>query len=103
MAEFDRHVLDGAVDGQVQLLQSPRHLDRPALVAEMPLYLADDRGRGVGREFDAALDVEAVDRFDESDGADLDEVVDRFDAGGEPDGKIAGQIEERDGELDAEI
>src|SRR5438552_14915111 len=69
----------------------------------MPLYLADDRGRGVRREFDGALDVEAVDRFDESDGANLDEVVDRFAAVGEPYGKIPDEIEMRDDQLVAQF
>src|SRR5205823_4239726 len=48
---------------------------RPALVAEVPLDLADDVRRGVRRQLDAAVEVEAVDRLDEPDGADLDEVL----------------------------
>src|SRR5512143_2255478 len=41
----------------------------------MPLDLADDVRRRIGGQLDAALDVEAVDRLDQADGADLDEVL----------------------------
>ena len=41
----------------------------------MPLDLADDVRRRVRRELDAAVEVEAVDRLDQPDRADLDEVV----------------------------
>ena len=40
--------------------------------------LADDRRHRVGRELDPALELEAVDRLDQPDRADLDEVVDRL-------------------------
>ena len=41
----------------------------------MALDLADDVRRRVRRQLDAAVDVEAVDRLDQADAADLDEVV----------------------------
>ena len=44
----------------------------------MALDLAHDRGRGVGRELEAAVGVESVDRLDEADGADLHEVLERL-------------------------
>ena len=68
----------GAADLHPQLLQPPRHPDRPALVAEVALDLADDRRGGVRRELDAAVGVEAVDGLDQPDGADLDEVLERL-------------------------
>jgi hypothetical protein len=43
-----------------ELLQPPRDLDRPSLVAEVALELTDDGRRGVGRELDRTLDVEAI-------------------------------------------
>ena len=52
-------------------MQTARNLDGPALVAEIALDLADDRRRRVRRELDAALEIEAVDRLEQSDGADL--------------------------------
>ena len=51
----------------VQLLEAARHAHRPAAVAEVALDLADDVRRRVGRELDAAVDVEAVDRLDQAD------------------------------------
>src|SRR6185437_12849667 len=59
----------------VELLQAARHAHRPALVAEVPLDLADDVRRYVGRKRDAAVEVEAVDRLDQPDGSDLDEIL----------------------------
>ena len=41
----------------------------------MALDLADDVRRRVGRQLDAARDVEAVDRLDQADRSDLDEVL----------------------------
>jgi hypothetical protein len=39
------------------------------------LDLADDVRRRVGRELDAAVEIEAVDRLDQADAADLDEIL----------------------------
>src|SRR5581483_10643928 len=47
----------------------------PAAVAEVALDLADDVRRRVGRQLDAAVEVEAVDRLDQADRADLDEIL----------------------------
>ena len=41
----------------------------------MPLDLADDVRRRVRRQLDAPVDVEAVDRLDEADAPDLDEIL----------------------------
>ena len=53
-------------------------MHRPAAVAEVALDLADDRRHGVRLERHAAVEVEAVDRLDQPDRADLDQVVERF-------------------------
>src|SRR5215469_11979713 len=98
-AKFERERFDRAIDGEVELLQAARHFDRPALVAEVTLDLADDRRRRIRRELDAAFVIEAVDSFDEADGADLDEVIDRLAAVAETDGEISHEIEMRDDEL----
>src|SRR4051812_34803992 len=74
-SELDRELLDEARQLHVQLLEPARHPHRPALVAEVPLDLADDVRRRVGRQLDAAVEVEAVDRLDQADGADLDEIL----------------------------
>ena len=74
-AELDRQLLDQLRELDVQLLEPAGHAHRPALVAEVALDLADDVRRRVGRELDAAVEVEAVDRLDQPDGADLDEIV----------------------------
>src|SRR5215210_1892362 len=68
-------LLDQPRELDVQLLQAARHAYRPAAVAEMALDLADDVRRRIGRELDAAVDVETVDRLDQADRADLDEVL----------------------------
>ena len=83
-----RELLGGRAERQPQLLQPARDPDRPALVPEVPLDLADDRRGGVRGELDAAVEVEAVDRLDQADRADLDEVVERLAAAGEPAGEV---------------
>ena len=73
--QLGHELVDDLVEADVELLEAARHAHRPALVAEVALDLADDVGRRVGGELDAAAQVEAVDGLDEPDGADLDEVV----------------------------
>ena len=58
----------------VELLEPAWDADRPAFVAEVPLDLPDDVRRRVGGQLDAALDVEPVDRLDQPNRSDLDEV-----------------------------
>jgi len=73
-SKLHRQLLHQTGQLDVQLLQAARHTHRPALVAEMPLDLTDDVRRRVGGQLDTALQVEAVDRLDEADRADLNEV-----------------------------
>src|SRR5215211_7287428 len=79
------------VQRQVELLEPARHPHRPALVAEVPLELADDRGGGVGRELHLALQVEAVDGLQQPDGAHLDQVLQRLPAVAEAAGQVLDQ------------
>ncbi len=60
----------------------------------MALDLADDVRRRVGRQLDAAVDVEAIDRLDQADAADLDEIVELLAAVGIAPGERAdeGQV-----------
>ena len=44
----------------------------------MPPNLADDRRHRVAGDVDTAIDVEAIDRLDESDGSDLHEILERL-------------------------
>ncbi len=85
----------GRGDREPQLLEPARHADRPATVAEVPLDLADDRGSGVGRELHPAAGVEPVDRLDQADGADLEQVVERLTPVEEPPGEVLheGQVQ----------
>ena len=87
-----RQLVHGLVHPKRQLLESPRDLDGPPLVAEVPLQLADNRRRGIGGELDLAAGVEAVDGLDEADRADLDEVVDRLAAVTEPAREVLHQV-----------
>ena len=77
-AELRRELVDEARDAERELLHAPRHVDAPRAVAEVAADLADDRRHGVGGELDAPLEVESVDRLDQADRSDLDEVVDRL-------------------------
>ena len=73
-----RELGDGAVDLQRELLQVARDAHRPGPVAEVALDLAEDRRHGVAGERDLAVEVEAVDRLDEAERRDLEEVVERL-------------------------
>ena len=53
-------------------------MDSPRPVAEVTANLADDRGDRVGRELDALLELEAVDRLDEPDRSDLHQILGRL-------------------------
>ena len=72
----------GAPDLRVQLLELARDAHSPRAVAEVALDLAGDVRRGERRQPQAAVEVEAVDRIDEADRADLDQVVERLAAAG---------------------
>src|SRR5262245_47985617 len=74
-AELGGLGLDRAREADAELLHPARHVQRPRAIAEVPLDLADDRGDGVRRELDAPRRVEPLDREEEPDGADLDEVL----------------------------
>src|SRR5579864_1651873 len=74
-AELHRQLLHQARELHVQLLQAARHADGPALVAEVTLDLADDVRRRIRRQLDASLEIEPVDRLDQPDRADLDEIL----------------------------
>jgi hypothetical protein len=47
-------------------LKLARHVERPSLVAEVALELAENRGRRVARELRTAARIEAVDRLDQA-------------------------------------
>src|SRR5271165_5459986 len=71
----NRKVVDRASDRDVELAQATGCLHRPPPIAEMPLDFAEDRRRREGRELDAAFRVEAVDRFDQPERCNLNEIV----------------------------
>jgi hypothetical protein len=73
-----RELRRGRRQGQAQFLEPARHPHRPALVAEVPLDLADHRRCRVRRELHPAVRVEAVDGLDQPDGGDLGQVVQRL-------------------------
>ena len=59
-------LVEHAGEPDAELLQAPRDVHRPGLVAEVPADLADDRRHRVARELDPAVDVEAVDGLDQA-------------------------------------
>jgi len=69
------------------------------VVAVVALQLAGDRRDGERRELAAALGVEAVDRAEQPDAGDLDEVVERLGAAVVAPGQAAGEREEALDEL----
>ena len=64
------------VHPQTQLLERTRHPDRPGLVPEVALQLAQDRRRGVRGEADLAGRIEPIDRAQQADVGDLVQVLD---------------------------
>ena len=101
-AELDRQLVARAIDGEIELLQAARHLDGPALVAKVSFDLADDRRRRIGRELDAAFQIEAIDGLEQSDRADLHQVVERLAAIRKPHREKSNQVEVHDDELVAQ-
>src|SRR5215207_6211156 len=77
-AELRREAVDFARDAGAQLLQPARDAHGPRTVAEVALDLAQDRRHRKGREAQLATEVEAIDRLDEPDAADLLEIVERL-------------------------
>ena len=77
-AELVRELVEHARQADAQLLQAAWDVHRPGLVAEVATNLADDRRHRVARELHAAVDVEAVDRLDQPERADLDEILQRL-------------------------
>ena len=70
--------LTAVVDLHHALLHPARDVHGPAVVAEVALELAEHRRHGVGGERGLARGVEAVDRLDQPERGDLDEVVERL-------------------------
>src|SRR5207302_2875569 len=62
----------------VQLLQPARKSDGRALVTEVALDLTGDREGGERGELETEVGVEAVDRLDQPEVTDLDDVVERL-------------------------
>src|SRR5436190_8971636 len=84
---------------QRRLLQRPRNPYRPATVAEMALQLAGDRYRREGRELDPTVRIESIDRIQQAEVGDLDEIVEGFSASREPSGEVTGERQEALDEL----
>ena len=74
-AELPRQCLRLATHRERALLKVARDVQRPPLVAEVPLQLAQDGGCRKARELRAAIRVEAIDRFDQPEARHLEQVV----------------------------
>src|SRR3954468_19912569 len=59
----------------MQLLKPPRDLERPGAIADVTLDLAGDVRNREGAELDAPRGIETVDRLDQPDRPDLDEIL----------------------------
>src|SRR5205085_4504987 len=93
--EFLRQGGGGLVDVEFEFLQPAGYPDVPGAVAEVAFDFADDGGYRVGGEVVAVFGVEPVDGFDQSDGGDLDQVVDRLTPAVEALGQVLGQRQPR--------
>jgi hypothetical protein len=87
------------VDLHDPLLHPARDVHGPAGVAEVALELAEDRRHRVARERVAALHVVAVDRLDQAERRDLDQVVERLVAALVAAGELPGERHEAAAEL----
>jgi hypothetical protein len=70
-----RQLDDVVVDAQRQLLQGAGDAHRPRAVAQVAPDFAQDGRHGVAGERDVAVEVEAIDRLDEPQAGDLEEIV----------------------------
>ena len=93
-AERARELLAHAVDADGHLLQVARHAHRPAAVAEVALELAEDRRHRERGERGRPLRLEAVDRLQQAERGDLDQVVERLAAALVAPRKLARQRQE---------
>ena len=74
-------LVGGALYEQEALLQAARHVHGPAGVAEVPAQLAEDGGDGERAEGQTPVGVEPLERVEQADVADLDQVVEPVLAG----------------------
>src|SRR5437763_13747830 len=72
----------GLLDFQRLLLSAARDVHGPTQVTEVTLELTEDGRHGEGGKGRAAIDVEAVDGFDQSKAGDLKKVVERLPSAG---------------------
>jgi len=98
-AELGRQLVEDAGEPKAELLEASGHVHRPRLVAEVPADLPDDGRHRIAREVDAAIDVEPVDRLDEADRSDLNEILERLAAPGIPQRERADERHELDERL----
>ena len=98
-AELLRERLGRTVHRERALLEIARHVQGPALVAEVPLQLAENGRRGVARELRAPSGLEAVDRLDQAEARDLEQVVERLVRVGVAQREVTGEWQEALAEL----
>ena len=94
---------DRALDRADALLQAARDAQGPDAVAEVAAQLAEDRRPGEGRERDAALGVVALQRRDEPEAGDLEQVVAGLDSAAVAHREAAGERQEAAHELLARV
>src|SRR4051794_20420110 len=93
-AELARELLADRLELDRELLQVARDAHRPAAVAEVALELAQDGRDGEARERRLAARVEAVDRLQQAEARDLDEIVERLTAALVAARELAGERQE---------
>ena len=81
------------------LLGAARDVDRPAKITEVALELSEDRRHGEGGEGGTAGQVIAVDRLDQAEARNLQEVIERLAGSAVATGKLAGEGKEALNEL----
>ncbi len=77
-SELGRQPVDDREHACAQLAYRTGNVQRPGAIAIVPAQLADDRRRGVRGQLDLTARIEAIERLEESDPGDLEQVVERL-------------------------
>ena len=76
--ELLRELVHGGAEAQIQLLALAWWANRPGSIAEVSLELTLDRCRREGRELDVSAGIEALDRLQQTDECNLNQIVERL-------------------------
>ena len=102
-AELLRELGDRSVDAHRRLAEAARQAHGPDVIAKMPAQLAKDRRRRVGDKGPAPVGIESVDRLQQAEVGDLQQVVEGLAVGAIASRQRARQRREAPDELLAQL